>query len=247
MTRGAPRMKASAFGYAMMGRAVFGRRAALRVRRHVAERLGSPRYSRAGLYELDRKLAPYLGDRGFFVEAGAADGFRKSNTYYLERFRGWHGVLVEPIPHLAQRCRRERPRSTVFECALVADEQATPMIAMRYADLLSEVHASGRGLPRSRYGWDPSYDLTVPGRTLSSILTEARAPTVDLLSLDVQGFEASVLAGLGLPRFMPRLMLIELDDDDAQRHVEDVIGTHYTLEAWLTKGDALYRSRTHAS
>jgi FkbM family methyltransferase len=152
-------------------------------------------------------------------------------------------VLIEPIPHLAQRCRRDRPQSTVFECALVADEQATPTLAMRYADLLSEVHASGRSLPRSRYGWDPSYDLTVPARTLSSVLTEASAPTVDLLSLDVQGFEASVLEGLALPHFMPQLMLIELDDDEAQRRVEDVIAAHYTLEAWLTRGDALYRRR----
>ena len=72
----------------MLRRAVLGRRALLRLRRHTAERLGSARYSRPALYQLDRKLEAYLGDGGFFVEAGANDGFRFSNRYYLERFRG---------------------------------------------------------------------------------------------------------------------------------------------------------------
>jgi FkbM family methyltransferase len=233
-------MSVSSFGRMMLRRGVLGRRALRRLRRHTAERLGSARYSRAGLYELDRKLEFYLGEGGFFVEAGANDGFRQSNTYYLERFRGWRGILVEPIPALAKHCGRERRRSTVYQCALVADEQATPKVDMRYADLLSETHATGRDLP-TWPKWDETYDLTVPARTLASILAEVGAPRVDFLSLDVQGFEPAVLAGLDLPRFMPTFMLLELDDGDARRRVEEVIGSRYSLEAWLTHHDALYQ------
>ncbi|HEV2762913.1 MAG TPA: hypothetical protein VGV38_07960, partial [Pyrinomonadaceae bacterium] len=52
-----------------------------RERRRVFETLGLPRYSRPGRDDLDRKLAPYLPARGFFVEAGALDGYTASNTY----------------------------------------------------------------------------------------------------------------------------------------------------------------------
>ena len=36
---------------------------------------------------------------GFFIEAGALDGERSSNTYYLEAIYGWTGLLVEMDPY----------------------------------------------------------------------------------------------------------------------------------------------------
>ena len=36
---------------------------------------------------------------GFYVEIGAFDGERASNTVYLERERGWTGLLVEMDPY----------------------------------------------------------------------------------------------------------------------------------------------------
>src|SRR5262245_47416510 len=70
-----------------------------------------------GLRGLDRRVAAYLlRDSGVFVEAGANDGVEQSNTYVLERYRKWRGLLVEPVPELADACRRNRPNAVV-ECA----------------------------------------------------------------------------------------------------------------------------------
>src|ERR1700686_634655 len=90
-----------------------GVRAVKRARRRALETLGSDRYSHPAYDDLDRKLAAYLPERGgTFVEAGAFDGYWGSNTYWFERFRDWSGVLVEPLPEMAERARRERPRSS---------------------------------------------------------------------------------------------------------------------------------------
>ena len=55
-----------------------------RMRRRVFELLGSDRFSRPSQHDIDRKIQKYLPQRnGFFIEAGANDGYSQSNTYYL--------------------------------------------------------------------------------------------------------------------------------------------------------------------
>src|SRR5258706_11075345 len=90
-------------------------------RRRLFELFGSDRYSHLAHHDLDRKLAKYLDYRsGTFIEVGANDGLNQSNTYWFERFRSWHGVLIEAVPEKAEECRRNRPRAQVFCNALVA-------------------------------------------------------------------------------------------------------------------------------
>ena len=36
---------------------------------------------------------------GYFIEIGASDGIKLSNTYLLESQYGWKGICVEPIPN----------------------------------------------------------------------------------------------------------------------------------------------------
>ena len=36
---------------------------------------------------------------GFFIECGALDGERSSNTIYLEQMYGWTGLLIEADPY----------------------------------------------------------------------------------------------------------------------------------------------------
>jgi FkbM family methyltransferase len=226
---------------------VLGLRALRRWRCSLFELFGSARYSRTALYDLDRKLAPYLSDGGVFVEAGANDGFRQSNTYYLERFRGWTGVLIEPIPVLAAQCRKRRPRSRVYQCALVGPEHTASEVVIRYADMLSEITVDGSPSLQSVWDWDEPDDIAVTARTLSDVLADAGAVSVDFLSLDLQGFEAAALSGLDLERWAPNIMLIEILDEDAQRAVDGVLGSRYERVARLSPHDVLYRIATHSN
>jgi hypothetical protein len=84
----------------------------------------------------------------------------------------------------------------------------------------------------------------VPARTLSSILDEVAAPDVDLLSLDVEGFEAEVLEGLDLDRHRPRYVLVEvLEGAASQQRVEEVLGDRYAAVEALSPLDMLYARR----
>jgi hypothetical protein len=86
-------------------------------------------------------------------------------------------------------------------------------------------------------------EVEVPARTLSSVLDEAGISRIDLLSLDVEGFELQALSGLDLGRHRPRYMLIEA-------RFRDEIDTHldalYLPVAALSHHDVLYRLRSEA-
>jgi FkbM family methyltransferase len=183
---------------------------------------------------MDLRLAELLGDGGVFVEAGANDGFRQSNTYYLERFHGWSGVLVEPIPELADIARKRRRKSRVVNCALVATDFPEDTLTIRFRDLMSSADPE---VSETSWGWERAYDVAVSARTLTSVLEEAGVGQVDLLSLDVEGQEASVLDGLDLDRFAPKWLLIEVRDRNLDRLSSRLPG--YEIREWLTDQDAL--------
>lgn len=233
-----------------MNDASFRLRARLkRLRRTAFEAVGSARYSRPALYQLDQRLERHIGiDCGCFIEAGANDGFSQSNTYFLERFRGWTGLLIEPIPELAAECRRNR-RTPVLEAALVADEVATPSVTLHCAGLMSTVagvlgdqEATRRHVATGLavQGLRSSKVIEVPARTLSSLIDEQRIDReIDLLSLDVEGAEPEALRGLDLNRHSPRWICVEARDpaeigrllDRTHRLVEVLtdLGTHRDL------------------
>lgn len=207
---------------------------------------------RPGLNDLDRKLEPYLNFRnGFFIEAGANDGYEQSNTYFLERRLAWTGLLVEGIPERAASCARQRPASTVVNCALVSDDFEGDSITMHFADLMSVVDGARNnpeleqahveeGLSVQRL--DRSYDVTVPTRTLASILEDLGSPPIDFLSLDVEGYELNVLRGLRLDTHRPRYMLIE---ERTHHELGAFVESHqYEMVGQLTYHDFLYRDRT---
>jgi FkbM family methyltransferase len=216
-----------------------------RTRRFAEEARGNDRLSKPALHELDAKLNAIIDmSGGFFIEAGAHDGFTQSNTYWLERFRAWRGLLVEPIPEMAAEARLSRPSATVIQCALVAADDPAERVTMRFGDLMSVVDgvkdADWPGMG-TVLGWRDAYDVEVDARSLSSILEEVHAPEIDLLSLDTEGFEAPALRGLDLQRHAPRYIVVEIHESARdQPPIDEALGDRYVEHSWLSPIDLLY-------
>ena len=214
-------------------------------RRTLFEALGSRRYSRPALHNMDRLLEDIVDDEpGVFVEAGAHDGYTQSNTYYLERFLGWQGLLVEAVPELFEKARARRRRSIVTHAALVGPERNGTETMVHFGDLASTLgdprHAAG-GLNNAGRN---AYEVSVPGRTLSALIDEAALGRPDLIVLDVEGHELDVLRGLDLARHGPEFLMVEMLDMGQQRHrFDEQLGARYEFAEALSSWDALYRRR----
>jgi FkbM family methyltransferase len=139
---------------------------------------------------------------GFFVEVGANDPFLLSQSWMLEQ-NGWIGVLVEPLAACCADLRRHR-KARVVQGACVAPGQ-TGTVTIHVAG----VHSS---LTPNAVDPDVRYEITETAQaiTLTDVLLQAAAPDViDFLSIDTEGTEGAVLAGLDLTRFRPTLILVE--------------------------------------
>jgi FkbM family methyltransferase len=221
-----------------------------RKRRRAAEARGDDSLSKPGLHQMDMKLNAIIDiDGGFFIEAGANDGFTQSNTYWLERFRGWRGILIDPMAAYAQACREERPDAIVVQAALVPADFEGDTVEMVFGDLMSAIGGTHEDddawvEPGLTLGWFDPYRDTVPARTLSAVLDAAGAPEIDLLSLDVEGYEAEVLRGLDLKRHAPRWILVEMHDlEEGRKRIGAILGKRYTEHSAISPLDVLYQRK----
>jgi len=201
------------------------------------------------LNQLDLKLLPYLNFKnGFFIEAGANDGINQSNTLLFEKKYGWKGLLIEPIPDLAKQCRINRPNCIVENVALVPFDYDKPTIEMSYSNLMSLVKGSMASEDDERAHVEKgceiqnitTYKIEVDVGTLTSILVKHNIQKIDFLSLDVEGFELSVLKGIDFSKYRPKYILVEARfKDEIQNYLEDL----YDVVAQIGYYDILFKAK----
>jgi FkbM family methyltransferase len=213
--------------------------------RRYAEWTGSRSFCQRGRDSLDQLLTEYLPPKGTYIEAGALDGFNFSNTYYLDRVKGWSGLLVEPNPPQFQSCLDFRRRAIVVQCALVPFDYADKTVNLSYGADLSWVEGAYLGDEEKarremlkRYGLSGE-SIMVPARTIQSLIDEFQLQ-VDFFSLDVEGFENSVLRGLDFARSAPAVLLVECHTTERLQEVKETLGNRYHRERKLTRHDYLF-------
>lgn len=190
----------------------------------------------------DIYLAALLDDApaGVFVDVGAHDPRRLSNTYLLYR-RGWRGINIDPLPGMKRRFDRVRPRDINLEVGassrggtleyFVFNEPSCNTFSREVA--MERNGQGGRALLRS---------LQIPMADLNELLAAhlpALSPSgrIDLMNVDVEGMEVEILANLD-ERYRPTVICAEDHDFHAESPEQSALfrllgGRGYTLLAWI--------------
>jgi FkbM family methyltransferase len=207
------------------------------------------------LHDLDDKLLKYLNfENGFFIEAGANDGLSQSNTALYEFEYGWKGLLVEPNPKKCFECKKRRINSIVENYALVSDNYTDDYIEGNFDE--TGYSESLTSLVYDKGDWCDSHLqihkeqiknnlIKVPAITLNKLLEKHNVDRVDFISLDVEGYEISVLNGFDLDKYNPKYFLIETTNLENRKKsiIEYMEERDYTVIDQPSINDSLFAKK----
>jgi hypothetical protein len=153
---------------------------------------------------------------GFFLDSGAADGLRSSNTWMLETSFGWDGICVEPNDEFFVALQKNRQCRTVHCC--LHDLTGTAEF-LEEAGLLGGIlnEYSTSVLDYIRDHGHASFDsagrirtVRKQTRTVRSVLRECAAPRIiDYWSLDTEGSELTILRSFPFDEYTFRVLTVE--------------------------------------
>ncbi|KAA0195003.1 hypothetical protein HAZT_HAZT007858, partial [Hyalella azteca] len=143
---------------------------------------------------------------GVFVECGAYDGEFLSNTLFLERFRAWTGLLIEPEPDNFEALKK-RHRKAIISNACLSSKPHPSEAIMRQENFMSETQ-DAENLIHDHVSGHDNYKI-VQCFPFYSILLAANITTIDYFSLDVEGQEFNVLKTIPWHRVDIKVISVE--------------------------------------
>lgn len=201
--------------------------------------------------DIDKQLEenyPYFKKQnGFFIEAGANDGLKQSNTCFFETQLKWKGILIEPVPVICDQCRINRPNAIIENVALVADNYHLPKIVIEYTPQTYGLMSTIKGIRTAKHHLYKAGDteghkgIIVEALTLNQILEKHKATIpaiIDLMVLDVEGYEPEALSGIDFKKWHIRHILIEQQYNS--KKIIELLQPHYKQIAQLSTHDYLW-------
>jgi FkbM family methyltransferase len=146
---------------------------------------------------------------GFYVDVGAHHPERYSNTYLLYK-KGWHGINIDANPDAINKFNSARPNDMNIEAGIGEGNNTLTyhMFKDSAVNTFSEVEANKwKASSWNKYLGSKTIKLT----SVNEIL-EKNLPmdiSIDLLTIDVEGLDLSVLQDLEWTKYHPDVVIVE--------------------------------------
>lgn len=161
---------------------------------------------------------------GFFIDIGANDGIKLSNTYLLEKDYQWKGICVEPNPRIFNLLYTNRPNAICCSKAVYnRSDIAVLFDIFTMNDVFSGIHTD---LERNIIDANKNkYQILVKAITINDLLDMYKAPLfIDYLSLDTEGSEYEILKSVDFGKYTFGIIDVEHNYIEPKRtHIRELL------------------------
>lgn len=163
--------------------------------------------------------------RGFYVDIGANDPDRFSNTkrFYLS---GWRGINVDPNTESYLKFVKDRSRDINLNIG-ISDKKSKLKFYRFFPDTLSTFSSKLAGLYR-RQGYRQIDVANIQTLPLSLVLKKySSKKIIDFLTIDTEGFDERVLHSNDWKKFKPRIICVESNKGQGDKINNYVVSLGY--------------------
>jgi FkbM family methyltransferase len=166
---------------------------------------------------------------GFFIEIGAFDGVKLSNTYFFECI-GWTGLLVEPQPVQFAKCKKNRPNSLCINAGvgMGTNDLELNVVETEHYETWSFVGEIDSNIKKQDF---EIKTIKVPSVKIANIIPND-VKKIDFISIDVEGMEMEILQTIDLLNNGPEIILLENNKSDIQKYLSG-FGYHLVYRTWI--------------
>ena len=194
--------------------------------------------------KLHKVIGGRAGKRGFsFVYIGANDGRTGSIMYDYVREFDWSGVMVEPIPRVFEKLKKNYlgQSNLRFENSAVSEKNGEIGFNVTTSVYSSSIHDrewfSSKQNPIRRllkFVSPEPRKITVKTLTLASLYKKYKIKSLDFLHMDTEGYDYPIVMQIDFEKLRPGMILIEVSHmSDAQiRECRELFeGNGYQVES----------------
>ena len=161
---------------------------------------------------------------GFYVEIGALDGIRYSNSYFFEKYFGFRGMLVEAQDHMFRSLKSYRPNNILINKAISTSSNPVEFIGHDPCGGIKDTmphkhmqvwHKNAKTYQVETDRFDKLFDFH-------------NINYVDFMVIDVEGGELDVLYTIDFSKVQIYVICIELDGQNVikDNHCRKLLSNH---------------------
>lgn len=167
-------------------------------------------------YNLDEYLHLYVfknRSSGFFVDIGAHDGISINNTFFFEQL-GWDGICFEPIPSVFENLKKNRKCKCINKAIYTDNSKHSFFKIDGYSEMLSGLVSEFQQnhVVRINKEIEEHYqNFEYIDVECGTVTEEIQNVNINLLSIDTEGSEYSILKTVDFTKYNIEIIVLELN------------------------------------